>query len=172
MRNWSLDSCRDYKGIYSTGIVTSSRVSRVTPWLWSPGTRSDVKLRRIKKNFVVNQDCIEFRGRIAHPAASPSTAAPMSGEEESITKEVESTSQLITKTHLVVFVNGLNGNDDNWSVVIANLRKHAAIREVAILASTSNMRLKVGFHRRHIAILCGLLMCSIIEGDGRGLSKV
>jgi len=76
----------------------------------------------------------------------------MSQEEESVTKEVESTSQSTTKAHLVVFVNGLNGNDDNWSVVIANLRKHAAIREVAILASTSNMRLKVSGHRRHVAI--------------------
>ncbi|BDA45665.1 probable lipid droplet phospholipase 1 at N-terminal half [Coccomyxa sp. Obi] len=66
----------------------------------------------------------------------------MSREGEHITEEVESRSPRIVKTHLALFVNGLNGNDNNWSVVIANLRKHAAIDNVAILASTANMSLK------------------------------
>ncbi len=76
--------------------------------------------------------------------ASPRLADPMPAEGNNVTHEVPSTSSRTTeKTHLVLFVNGLNGNDDNWSVVIANLRKHAAVKDIAILASTANMRLQV-----------------------------
>lgn len=75
-------------------------------------------------------------------AASPRIGT-MSREGEHVTEEVASTSSRVVKIHLALFVNGLNGNNNNWSVVIANLRKHAAIDNVAILASTANMSLQV-----------------------------
>ena len=75
-------------------------------------------------------------------AASPRIGA-MSREGEHVTEEVASTSSRVVKSHLALFVNGLNGNDNNWSVVLANLRKHASINNVAILASTANMSLQV-----------------------------
>ena len=76
-------------------------------------------------------------------AQSPSMTDSRPKEDDNVTQEVPSNSSRTTKkTHLVLFVNGLNGNDDNWSVVIANLRKHAAVNDIAILASTANVRLQ------------------------------
>jgi hypothetical protein len=59
-----------------------------------------------------------------------------------MTTEIASTSGHTNDTHLVVLVNGLNGNDTNWNVVVRNLRAKAK-EGIAILASRSNMSLKV-----------------------------
>lgn len=66
----------------------------------------------------------------------------MSKEEENITQEVGSTAEPSKDTHLIVFVNGLNGNDTNWNVVVRNLRNKSK-EGILMLASRSNMRLKV-----------------------------
>ncbi len=47
------------------------------------------------------------------------------------------------ETHLMLFINGLNGNAGNWDVVIDQLSQYASANEVAILVSTANMSVKV-----------------------------
>ena len=47
------------------------------------------------------------------------------------------------ETHLMLFINGLNGNAGNWDVLIDKLSHYASANEIAILVSTANMSLKV-----------------------------
>ena len=47
------------------------------------------------------------------------------------------------ETHLMLFINGLNGNAGNWDVLIDKLTHYASANEIAILVSTANMSLKV-----------------------------
>ena len=47
------------------------------------------------------------------------------------------------ETHLMFFINGLNGNAGNWDVLIDKLSQYASANEIAILVSTANMSLKV-----------------------------
>ena len=47
------------------------------------------------------------------------------------------------ETHLMLFINGLNGNAGNWDVLIDKLSHYASANELAILVSTANMSLKV-----------------------------
>ena len=47
------------------------------------------------------------------------------------------------ETHLMLFINGLNGNAGNWDVLIDQLGQYASANEVAILVSTANMSMKV-----------------------------
>jgi hypothetical protein len=68
-------------------------------------------------------------------------AAP---EGEEVTAEVAAAPGPAMETHLILFINGLNGHEANWEVVIENLRKTGSTDGMALLASTSNMRLKVG----------------------------
>ena len=68
---------------------------------------------------------------------------PMEEETEGVTAELSNTPVPNTETHLVLFVNGLNGHEQNWDVVIENLQKTGSTDSMAILASTSNMRMKV-----------------------------
>ncbi|CAL5220186.1 g2158 [Coccomyxa viridis] len=46
------------------------------------------------------------------------------------------------ETHLMLFINGLNGNAGNWDVLIDQLGQYASANEVAILVSTANMSMK------------------------------
>ena len=47
------------------------------------------------------------------------------------------------ETHLMLFINGLNGNAGNWDVLIDQLGQYASANEIAILVSTANMSMKV-----------------------------
>ena len=67
----------------------------------------------------------------------------METESEDVTAELSMAPEPNAETHLVLFVNGLNGHEQNWDVVIENLQKTGATDSMAILASTANMRMKV-----------------------------
>ena len=53
------------------------------------------------------------------------------------------------ETHLMLFINGLNGNAGNWDVLIDKLTHYASANEIAILVSTANMSLKVPSSAMH-----------------------
>lgn len=67
----------------------------------------------------------------------------MEVESDGVTAELSKAPEPNSETHLVLFVNGLNGHEQNWDVVIENLQKTGSTDSMAILASTANMRMKV-----------------------------
>ena len=81
------------------------------------------------------------------------TETPQPGHLTALTPEMTDGSNVVKEelphedgrpeTHLMLFINGLNGNAGNWDVLIDKLSHYASANEIAILVSTANMSLKV-----------------------------
>jgi hypothetical protein len=64
-------------------------------------------------------------------------------EDANIVKEELPNQHFRPETHLMLFINGLNGHAGNWDVVIEKLSYYASSNEIAMLVSTANMSIKV-----------------------------
>ena len=80
--------------------------------------------------------------RIQRPATKARSMAQMAGDSSLVKEELPNDNDR-PETHLMLFINGLNGNAGNWDVLIDKLSHFASSNEIAILCSTANMSLKV-----------------------------
>lgn len=80
--------------------------------------------------------------RAPRPATKARSTAQMAGDSGLVKEELPNDNDS-PETHLMLFINGLNGNAGNWDVLIDKLSQFASSNEIAILCSTANMSLKV-----------------------------